>query len=66
MAALLETCTVEEQGLVMCYLYMEGIKLTESHRRMKVHLLMLVCHCSKSMNRVGSFANVVNYVANSP
>jgi len=36
MAALLSTCTVEEQGSVIRFLWSEGVKLSEIYRRMKI------------------------------
>jgi len=37
MAALLSTCTVEEQRSVIRFLWSEGVKRSEIYRRMKFH-----------------------------
>ena len=58
MAALLETCTREEQRSVIRFLRSEGVKPNEIHRRMKFNTVMHVCHSSKSTNGVGSLQMV--------
>jgi hypothetical protein len=66
MAALLATCTKEEQCSVICFLSSEGVKPIEIHRQMKVQYCDAYLSLQQVYEWTGKFMKGISSVTDSP
>jgi len=66
MAAILATCTTEEQPSVICFLSSEGVKPIEIHQQMKVHYGDACLSLQQMHEWTRKFMNGISFVTDSP